>query len=134
MFTIFLEYTTGDTFHTEETSTTLEAEWTLDVAKENLKRIKEHYKAYQDRNGYASCMMGKRENDLLEKIKNERWFIQQKVGSWTLGWEHSVRLLENDGSTNDYSCDWCGYFETLHGGRIVGCKPNGDDNDLEFSV
>ena len=49
-------YETGDSFGSNDTETILEPEWEkLDVAKENLKRIKTHYKIYQrlDHHNYS---------------------------------------------------------------------------------
>ena len=50
MYTILIDYTTGNSFNSERIS---EEELgivvsSLDMAKENLKRIKEHYKKYSD--------------------------------------------------------------------------------------
>lgn len=135
MYTITLKYQTGNSFRSYETETTLEASWLLDVAKENLKRIKAHYTAYSNRNGYVSCMMGKKENELLKTIKSEPWYVSQpeySYGGYDSSWESNVMLMENDGSSKEYYCNWCGYFEHLHGGRIVAVV--GEDSDMEFDV
>ena len=43
IYQIKVDYETGDSFHTEETYTVLPYKWeTLDLAKLNLKRIKEY--------------------------------------------------------------------------------------------
>lgn len=126
MYTITIHYKDGDSFKTWESDTTLDGQWELDVAKENLKRIKEHYTAYDKRNNYVS--MGKNENPLLEELKKERWF-SPKVESWD-SWEYSLVLLENDGTTKKYSTRWCGYFERLISAKVVAIVP--EENDMEF--
>jgi hypothetical protein len=138
MYTINLEYTTGSSFHSEETETTLSANWSLETAKINLQRIKAHYKAYSDRNAYVSCMMGKGEDALFAKIKKEPWYFDnpewQFPNAYCNYWEFTIMLLEDDGTNKQYHCDWCGYFEHLHRARIVAVNPKGDDSDLEFEI
>ena len=126
MYTITIHYKDGDSFKTWESDITLDGKWELDVAKENLKRIKEHYTAYDKRNNYVS--MGKNENPLLEELKKERWFAP-KVEYWD-SWEYSLVLLENDGSSKKYSTGWCGYFERLISAKVVAIVP--EENDMEF--
>jgi len=55
MYKIQYHYHTGDSFHTEEREDLLEFEWKdLDVAKECLKRIREHYRWYESKeNSYS---------------------------------------------------------------------------------
>ena len=53
-YKIKYSYRTGDSFNTSEGEDTLEYVWTdLDVAKEALKRIKEHYKWYDCIESYS---------------------------------------------------------------------------------
>ena len=48
MYQIQINYSTGDSFHTEDREERIDFVWTnLEVAKENLQRIEEHYKMYQ---------------------------------------------------------------------------------------
>lgn len=111
MYTIKIDYQTGDSFHIEDCSRTLEANWNLEVAKENLQRIKEHYQIIKDRDNYVSIGSSK-ETSLMKKIKTERWYVERNF-------EWSIKLLENDSTEKEYSCFWAGYFETLYGGTIV---------------
>lgn len=111
MYTIKIDYETGDSFGSEDCSSLLEASWNLEVAKENLKRIEEHYKTIKDRDNYVSIASSK-ETDLMKKIKNERWYVERYF-------ERYIKLLENDSTEKEYRCFWTGYFEILHGGTIV---------------
>lgn len=140
MYTIEIDYTDGDSFHSERTTRELEYRWNLDVAKENLKRMKEHYKAYSNRNGYVSCMMKKREDELLAEIKDKPWYVakaQHTYGNGRGDWENYIFFKENDGTEKEYSIyTWTGYFATLHGARIVFVRENNDEkneDDMSFS-
>lgn len=140
MYTFEIDYTDGDSFHSERTTRELEYRWNLDVAKENLKRMKEHYKAYSSRNGYVSCMMKKMEDELLAEIKDKSWFVAKAMygyGNGTGDWENHIMSKENDGTEKEYSTyTWTDYFAILHGARIVFVKENIDDedgDDMSFS-
>lgn len=129
MFTIKIDYRTGDSFKSYDTDITLSGEWTLEVAKENLKRIKEHYTLYQNRNNYYSIGMQVKGKDILEDAKKEAWFYS---GDNTYGaWEYSLNLLENDGSAKKYDTCWIGYFERLISARIISITP--EDDDMTFT-
>ena len=130
MYKIVIHYQTGDSFKSYETDDEL-GEWDLDVAKENLKRIKEHYKAYSDRNNYYSIALRKKAEDELEKHKKERWFVNG-VSLGLQNWQYSVNLLENDGSEKEYRCFWVGYFERLLSGKIEAIVPEESDMEFEF--
>lgn len=125
MYTIKVDYQTGDSFHTEDTSDTLNGEWTLEVAKENLKRIKEHYSIIKDRKNYYSIAMQKKAEKELEEAKTKPWYS----GKY---WEYGIMLLENDGSSKQHHCNWTGYFESLYGASIIAC--NKDDDDMSFTL
>lgn len=139
MYSIEIDYTHGNSFHSERCDHDLEYKWTLDVAKENLKRMKEHYKAYSSRNGYVSCMMKKREEDLLKEIKDKPWFVkkaQYGYGDGRGDWENYIMFKEDDGTEKEYDTyTWTDYFSTLHGAKIVfvKAKPDDDDDDMSFS-
>lgn len=124
MFTIHVDYHTGDSFKSYDTETTLSGEWILDIAKENLKRIKAHYKAYQDRNNYYSIAIQDKARKLESDISSEAWY----TGNY---WEHSINLLENDGTIKKYRCAWCGYFEQLIKAEII--STTSEDDDMTFT-
>ena len=136
MYTIEIDYTHGDSYHSERSKETIEEfSWNLETAKINLQRIKEHYQAYNYRNGYVSCMAGKKEKQLLEDIQKKPWFVSiddmEYKGIFD-PWTSNVKLLEDDGTSKVYyTGKWTGYFETLHGASIVKTEETTDD-DLSF--
>ncbi len=124
MYTIKIDYQTGNSFGREDRSRNLEANWNLEVAKENLQRIKEHYQIIKERNNYVSIASSK-EPDLMKKIKNERWYVERYF-------ERYIKLLENDSTEKEYRCFWTGYFERLYGGTIV--ETDEYDATMSFTI
>lgn len=124
MYTIKIDYQTGNSFGIEDRSSNLEANWNLEVAKENLQRIKEHYQIIKDRDNYVSIGSSK-ETSLMKKIKTERWY----TGKY---FEWSIKLLENDSTEKEYRCFWTGYFERLYGGTIV--ETDEYDATMSFTI
>jgi len=119
MYTIKAYYRTGDSFHSEDT-TTNEGEWNnLDIAKENLQRMKVHYDYYSYKNKFASMAMEK-------KWKNK------PVPKYILE-EHGMLLLKlkaDNGKEYQIFPPWCGYFESLYGAEIITI----DDGTMKFEV
>ena len=55
MYRIKISYSTGNSFGSDDTWDYLELTWKdLDIAKENLQRIKEHYTLYEGVDGYRT--------------------------------------------------------------------------------
>lgn len=106
-FNIKVEYETGDSFHTEDTETILESWNSLDIAKENLVRIKEHYewsKAYGDKPKWVKPYM--------------------PIGNSNMS-SYYIALLNDDREEYHVCASWCGYFETLYGASIVQSEEDG---------
>ena len=104
-YDIEISYKTGDSFKSYDETRNIGIEWSdLDKAKIALKRIKEHYKWYDDR--------------------NNRWIDDNERSSepeWHKGIEYDFCLkfpLDN-GNDVQISAFWCGYFETLYSAKIV---------------
>lgn len=115
-YAIKVFYRTGDSFNTYDRDMILEMTWdNLDIAKENLKRIKEHYKWYDSKHNHSI---------LNEKpISKPVWLAESK-------YDFVLNLKMDDGNDFDYSASsWCGYFEKLYGARIIQ-----DDSDLYFKL
>lgn len=129
MYTIKVDYHTGDSFNSYDTSTTLGYEWNLEVAKENLRRIKAHYKAYSDRNNYYSMSMQEDGDKVIADITNEPWYCK---GSYSDSWEMRINLLMNDGTSEQSSCSWVGYFERLNGATVLAI--DNAENDMAFTL
>lgn len=116
-------YETGDSFSSNNTETILEPEWEkLDVAKENLKRIKTHYKIYQrlDHHNYS----WDKEKRFDEK-KLPDYVIYDKKNNWL-----NLKLLLDNGNEMQIYVGWCGYFERLYGADII-IK---EDEEMSFQI
>lgn len=132
-YQIEYDYQTGDSFHTSEETRVLEYEWEdIEMAKEALQRIKEHYKWYH----YKDKMEGRfpkrfiDEEDIAEKPK---W---HNVNSKGLGSDHYYCLLNirmDNGVDVQFWPPWCGYFEQLYGARIINKKEE-EEGDLSFTL
>ncbi len=119
-YRIKISYETGDSFGSNDETDYLDLEWTkLDVAKENLKRIDEHYKMYTKMRGWQP---NENELDIVKKNKDKAWFVEAYPSG-------SIRFITDDGEDYQISCFWCGYFETLHGAEI---KPDDRNMKIQF--
>lgn len=109
---IIVNYDTGDSFGTSPNQECdLVEEWNnLDIAKENLKRIDEHNKAYCKINGWSNY--GK---SSWKDYRNERWYCKDYP-------EFTIRLLKDDGQEYNEHCTWCGYFESMNYAEIVSIE------------
>lgn len=127
MYTIKIYYRTGNSFGSHDEEDELEGNWTLEIAKENLKRIKAHYQLYQLRKNYYSISLRDKAEKFLEDARKEPWF---SAGSGRSEWEYSLNLLENDGTSKNYSTFWCGYFEQLNSAKII--SKISEDDEMTF--
>lgn len=116
-YEILVRYKTGDSFKTYDNETTIELRWNnLDIAKENLKRIKAHYEWYYDHNESYRW----KERDPLPKPP----YIDSK-------YEFRLYLKMDDGKEMIYSASsWCGFFERLYGAEIRECY----DPEMRFDI
>ena len=113
-YTIEYDFTTGDSYSLERLTEILDCiSWNnLEIAKENLKRIKEHYEFYyREEKTYSR----------RKKVKPPTW--------WKTNNNHiyCVNLKTDNGKEFQLYCPWCGYFETLHGATIIE-----NDSDMSF--
>jgi len=117
-YQILIDYETGDSFNSERREGMLNITWqNVDIAKENLVRIKEHYAWYDYMN----------DNYGQYKYKNK---IPQRPAWHDNKHDFSVKLKMDNGGEMDMSAFWCGYFETLYGASIVEEK----DSDMSFTT
>jgi hypothetical protein len=71
-------YQTGNSYGSESLESELEMVWeNLDVAKENLQRIKEHYRQYKDLTGWS---FGDKipNQEILKENQNKDWFVKKE--------------------------------------------------------
>jgi hypothetical protein len=99
----------------------------LNIGKENLRRIYEHYTAIQDieRTG--------RFEYTAEEIKQKKEEIKQK--DWfdvTGDWKYKIFLLNDKKEKIYVSAFWCGYFETLRSAEIKLNQPDMDGIKINF--
>jgi len=118
MYKIKYVYDTGDSFSNWTEEGVLEFEWAnLDMAKECLQRIKEHYRWYKS-------------------FEDHRMYREKKP------WWHNVKgnlpsddhYLLNVRMDNEkdvqFSAPWCGYFENLKSVEIF--EDGNTDMKIEF--
>jgi len=118
MYSIYIDYQTGDSFHTEECCDAVGHVWNnVAIAKIALQYIKEHYKAVED--------IPHDEKRFLKKYGKEPWCKDEYPF-------FGLAVPTDDGGEAYISCFWCGYFEHLHSATI---KIDVDiDDGMSFST
>ena len=115
-YEIRIRYWTGDSFSTEDRETSLDGTWkNVDVIKENVRRIREHYEWYQSLNNYHRS---------TGKLTKPSWFTAKS--------EHSINLKLDVGTEYYASPFWCGYFEGLYGIDVVKAKDKTEELGFEY--
>jgi hypothetical protein len=106
MYQIKVEYETGDSFGRSDEQEILRHSWSnLDIAKENLQRIKEHY------------------------LWANNWQPERKAPSFLEDTTHygrwDINLLNDERNEVRFGVSWVGYFETLYGASIIADEKDG---------
>lgn len=116
-YEISVDYETGNSFGSERCRDSVELKWEfLGIAKENLKRIKEHYEWYRDQR----CTSWGHE----KSVKRPEWLKDYK-------YDFQINLKMDSGQDHDYCASmWCGYFERLYGGEIRLVQ----DDEMSFDI
>lgn len=125
MFTINIEYTTGDSFGSNDTSDTISAVWKdKQLARKALQDIKEHYEFYTAKDKWG---VTPRQRSIIEqKASKSTWYCSDYP-------EYSLKLLMDDGTYLDIHCFWTGYFETLNKAEVVvHTDSNGNTEDCIY--
>jgi hypothetical protein len=113
-YAIKIHYQTGDSFGSEDTTGEVGCSWTdIDKAKEALQAISEHYRARND----FSRVMSSGEEKFFKELKAKKWFDTSKDSRWM--WQHCLHVEKDDGTLQQISAFWCGYFERLHSAEII---------------
>lgn len=121
-YSIEYRYKTGDSFKSLDLNGTLEASWvSLEKAKENLKRIYEHYIYYLSNNCYNYYKLekilkidnftDKHAKNIQKEAKNKSWYCQKYS-------EHCLKLILDNENEFEISAPWIGYFERLYWAKI----------------
>jgi len=120
MYTIKVDYETGDSFHYKDTSDIVGCCWkSKELARKALQSIKEHYRVFDE---YRAS-----HEEMYNKAQEYDWCIKER---WSGEARHGLMVEIDDGSMTRISCFWEGYFETLYGAEII---VEGDDED-KFEV
>jgi hypothetical protein len=121
-YTIEIQYQTGNSFGSEETSGELGISWeSLDKAKEGLQRIA----AIEKLESRFSYIMSEAEKD-VEREKLVGYTKHPKWGSWGL------TLQLDDGTEQPVSMFWQGYFERFRSAEIVPVDRS--NTDMKFTL
>lgn len=116
-------YDTGDSFRNEDgVEDYLEGSWeNLDVVKENLKRIEEHYKFVKN----ESIGFFYKRKELEKNARSASWYCEK--------YPRVALLLKLDNGTNyQVSAFWAGYFESLSSLKVELDLPEIDSFSVYF--
>jgi len=127
MYNIKAIYTTSDSFNPPEETFTVFGlnNKDIELAKENLRRLKEHYEYYQaknDRGSYWDKEAEKKSQIIIDAAKQKPWFVPKYS-------EFSVILLLDNNVNYQISVPYCGYFEELISLEIIMTN---EDRKVEF--
>jgi len=122
MYTIKVDYETGDSFHREDATTTEGKFENLEIAKENLERIRIHYEYYRYRNSYSY--------NLKKKDKKKRLpdFIVIDKPSELI----CLKLKADNGNEYQIYPPWCGYFERLYSAEVIILQK--EERGMKFTI
>ena len=131
IYKIKLWYTTGDSYSTHKTSEVLELTWSnLDIAKENLRRIKEHYICYNVDSSYGGVnssyykCLSPEDKLIYDTRTTKEWYtVDKDLKHFT----YMISLKADNGNPWVIHTFWIGYFETLNKGMIIS-----EDRDTYF--
>jgi len=155
-YSIKVSYQTGDSFGSNDVEEVWEDFDNLDIAKENLKRIEEHYRQYEVLNGYRTSEETKLQT--MDENSSKPWFVGIKLpyiklvkgdrgidekdiekykDEYEIIYKYDNTMAENciivladNGVPYQIWCPWCGYFESLYSAEII----TNSSNDLKFTV
>ena len=126
-WTIEVHYQTGNSFNTEFVTENINLAWKdIDLAKECLNSIKEHYDLYKQFSecGYRS---EKTHEEIHKEIRSKKWC----VGDCS-SYDTNLPLVAecDDGEMRRVPTNmWCGYFEKLESAKVVSIG----DSDMEIT-
>lgn len=130
IYRIEIHYITGDSFGSQETTSFLDPAWEdINIAKENLKAIREHWEFYytMENSGALIRTRGKTKEEIFNEYKDRWWMVPDfKLNGYD---HHRMRLKMDNGNFMQQSNFWCGYFESL-----IGAKITPDKSEWEFEI
>lgn len=121
-YKIKYSYRTDNTFRSYDEEGILDCIWTsLEIVKENLQRIRDHYLFYNAQE--SAYIQDEKNRVLIEEAPSKPWF--NKEDSFTLF------LKQDNGDKLLIHAPWCGYFETLYEAEII--EELVDDDGMKIS-
>lgn len=130
-YKIKIDYVTGNSFGSEDTSSIIELEWNdLEVAKANLKRIQDHWAYYTAKEGRRWWSREKEAKELITKVELEKpdWLVTKYHDATFKGSHHClIKLYADNGNVFQTWPPYVGYFESLTSAEIVS-----EDSDMKF--
>ena len=140
-YKIKIYYSTGNSFGSEDVEEYIDLEWEdLNVAKENLQRIKEHYSQYEAINSYFDRRTSE---EIYNENMDKNWFVykpklfslihdrvvdenqKEKLGDGNWKYvpdndsaQYCIKLKTDGGIDYQMTAFWCGYFEQLYSAKI----------------
>lgn len=132
MYTIEIDYTTGNSFNSEDiTGERIALCWEdKELARAALKVIQEHYELYQEKQSCSWSSKRTRTNEqIFKEVKKKDWYRPNPNDSWAVKedhWPYCCYVKMDDGQYRKMDAFWIGYFESLHEARVV-CDE--DDQD-----
>lgn len=109
MYTIKINYQTGGSFSTEDTENIIGCAWeSKKLARKGLQAIKDHYSIYKSRS--FSDKRSYKEKD--KEASKFDWYDKDYS-------EYNLLLEIDDGTKQEISAFWLGYFEHLYSAEIV---------------
>lgn len=132
-YIIKYNYNTGDSENNYPNNIeTLELTFnSLELAKDALRRIKEHYTLYRELHSYQVRYDKSPRNRkaVLKDMASRDWAVLKKNGE--IEYEFALKLLAETGKHFQLCAPWCGYFESLNEAWIeMGVK---EDDDMRIS-
>lgn len=107
-YVIRVDYRTGDSFRFYDDFEILDYGWhDEEVVKENAKAIIDHYHAYDEEHGQYY----RKDTPDWGEIKKQWWYADPYFKGYNI--EANMKLKLDNKDLVNYTCPWCGFFETL---------------------
>ena len=128
MWTIRVEYQTGDSFGSDDKSDTIGLIWeSRELAREALRSIKEHYTLYKE----SESFRGRGHDAVLEDMKKYDWWVEDEY--YCSRGIYACAVLMDDGERRQVGTSmWCGYFERLYSAKLEPHSTIEDDEKVSF--
>lgn len=127
MYTIEIDYITGDSFGSYDETATIGAVFeNIDQAKIALDCIKDHYETIQK---FSKTWTKKGLDKHKRDMRSKKWFVTSK---WDYDGKYSIKVPLNDEEWTKISTFWIGHFERLLEARIVVYQPENLE-DLKYN-